>query len=99
MLIFVEGLLRALVDTSEALIDVGRWSLDVATTDGLVEYTLALPDLLDPPDFSLPRWTPSLRRMPARQLEPDRCRPMSAMKGGSVRESRGSPTGHSCSRP
>lgn len=46
-LAFLEGLLRALAQTTEAEIDAGRWTKRVATADGEVEYVLALPDLLE----------------------------------------------------
>lgn len=53
-LAFVEGVLRALAETSEAEIDSGRWQKEVETHDGPVTYTLAIPDLLNPPTF--PEW-------------------------------------------
>ena len=62
-LAFVEALLRALAATTEQQIDDGRWSLDVVTADGPVTVTLALPDLLDPPDH---------RQWMQRGFEPDR---------------------------
>jgi hypothetical protein len=46
-LAFLEGVLRALADTSEADIDSGRWSRTLATADGEVTYRLAMPSLLD----------------------------------------------------
>ncbi len=46
---FVEGLLRALARSSEAEIDTGCWTKSVERLDETVEYTLSLPDLLDPP--------------------------------------------------
>ena len=49
LLLFVEGLLRALAATTEAEIDTGRWAKPVETAGGAVEYRLALPDLLAPP--------------------------------------------------
>jgi len=47
VLAFMEGLLRALSQTSESEIDSGRWQKTVATYDGNETYTLALPDLLE----------------------------------------------------
>lgn len=48
-LCFLEGLLRTLADTTENEIDTGRWSKTSATIDGPMTFTLAIPDLLDPP--------------------------------------------------
>lgn len=48
-LVFLEGLLRTLATTTENEIDTGRWSKTAATTDGDTTFTLAIPDLLDPP--------------------------------------------------
>jgi tetratricopeptide (TPR) repeat protein len=48
-LAFLEGLLRALSQTTELQIDSGRWTIVVDTFDGAAEFTLALPDLLNPP--------------------------------------------------
>jgi hypothetical protein len=45
---FVEGLLRALAQSSEEQMDTGRWKQRVGTADGEVEYTLSLPGLSDP---------------------------------------------------
>lgn len=47
-LAIVEGLLRALATTTEDELDRGRWSKRVHTFAGEVEYTLALPDVLEP---------------------------------------------------
>lgn len=49
-LVFLEGLLRALAESTGAHFDTGRWSRTVTTASGPVEYTLALPEMLDPPD-------------------------------------------------
>ncbi|MGQ9650294.1 MAG: tetratricopeptide repeat protein, partial [Phycisphaerae bacterium] len=49
VLAFLEGLLRALAESTEPQIDSGRWSLAVETAAGLAEFTLSLPDLLKPP--------------------------------------------------
>ena len=48
-LTFLEGILRALADTTESEIDSGRWHKEVITADGPRAVTLRLPDLLDPP--------------------------------------------------
>jgi hypothetical protein len=47
---FLEGLLRALAQTSEEEMDAGRWCKKAKTFDGEVEYVLALPFFLKPPD-------------------------------------------------
>ena len=49
-LVFIEGLLRALTDTSGDELDSGRWTKEVQTSSGPRKYTLSLPFLLDPPD-------------------------------------------------
>jgi len=49
-LVYLEGLLRALAETSEEEIDQGRWTRQVETVDGPVTYRLALPALLEPLD-------------------------------------------------
>jgi tetratricopeptide (TPR) repeat protein len=48
-LAFVEGLLWALAGSSEAEMDSGRWRAEVETAAGPMQFTLAIPDLLDPP--------------------------------------------------
>jgi tetratricopeptide (TPR) repeat protein len=48
-LTFLEGLLRALARNTEEQIDAGRWCVGVETAGGRVDFTLALPDLLNPP--------------------------------------------------
>jgi tetratricopeptide (TPR) repeat protein len=48
-LTYVEGLLRALAQTSEQQMDSGRWSVTVETKNGPTEYSLSIPDVLDPP--------------------------------------------------
>jgi len=48
-LAFVEGLVRALAATTENEIDTGRWTRRVETAEGATDFTLALPDLLEPP--------------------------------------------------
>lgn len=47
-LTFIEALLRALAQTAEDELDSGRWTKNVATFDGKVKVTLALPGILDP---------------------------------------------------
>ena len=47
-LTFVEGLLRAMVATSEDELDSGRWSKTVATFDGERVIELSIPALLEP---------------------------------------------------
>ena len=49
-LAFLEGLLEALARSTEEQLDTGRWSIAVETAAGPIEFTLALPDLLAPPD-------------------------------------------------
>jgi hypothetical protein len=46
-LAYVEGLLRALAETTEDELDTGRWEKRVQTCDGDVELTLTLPYLLE----------------------------------------------------
>jgi len=46
-LAFMEGVMRAIAATSEDELDSGRWSKRIATADGEVEFTLALPGILD----------------------------------------------------
>ena len=48
-LAFVEGLLRALAAATAGEIDTGRWTRRVVMAEGEQEFTLALPDLLEPP--------------------------------------------------
>lgn len=48
-LAFVEGLLRALAETTEEEIDSGRWQKDLATHDDPARVALSIPDLLKPP--------------------------------------------------
>ncbi len=45
-LAYVEGLLRALADTTEDEIDSGTWSRTADTADGRVTYRLSIPSLL-----------------------------------------------------
>jgi len=57
-LAYLEGVLRAIADSSEAELDRGRWTRTVVTADGGATYALALCDLVDQPRRS--------RRMPDR---------------------------------
>jgi len=50
VLSFLEGLMRALAATTEDEMDAGRWTKQVTTSNGAVEYVLSLPFLLKPPD-------------------------------------------------
>jgi tetratricopeptide (TPR) repeat protein len=43
----MEGLLRALAESTEDDFDAGRWSRDVTTFDGPVQFILSLPQLLE----------------------------------------------------
>lgn len=51
-LAFMEGMARVLAATTAEEIDQGRWSKSVETAQGRIEFTLAMPDLLDPPDHA-----------------------------------------------
>ena len=44
---FMEGVMRAIAATSEDELDSGRWTKTVATADGEVELTLALPGIFE----------------------------------------------------
>jgi tetratricopeptide (TPR) repeat protein len=44
---FIEGLLRALAETTEDELDAGAWAKRVDTVDGPLELRLSLPDLLE----------------------------------------------------
>ena len=48
-LAFLEGLFRALAETTESELDAGRWRREVPTADGAVVYQFAIPPLLDEP--------------------------------------------------
>gem|GEM_PF-295585 len=62
-LAFLEGLLLALAQSTEEQFDSGRWSVAVETAAGPTNFTLALPDLLNPP---------TLKDMIKRGFTPDR---------------------------
>jgi tetratricopeptide (TPR) repeat protein len=50
LLAYMEGLLRALAETTEGEIDQGRWTRQVETCDGPASYRIAIPHLLEPAD-------------------------------------------------
>ncbi|MBI3029330.1 MAG: hypothetical protein HYY64_07470 [Candidatus Rokubacteria bacterium] len=56
VLSYLEGLLRALAETTEDEIDQGRWARGIETHDGPATFQLAIPSLLEP--FDAPRATP-----------------------------------------
>lgn len=55
VLSYVEGLLRALAETTEDEMDQGRWARPVETYDGPAVYRLCIPSLLEPLDAPGPR--------------------------------------------
>lgn len=50
MIAHAQGLMQALASATEQEIDTGRWSRQVDTVKGPVEYVLSLPDLLEQPE-------------------------------------------------
>lgn len=50
VLVFLEGLMRVLAQTTEDQMDSGRWKKSVSTSKGEMTFTLSLPDLLKPYD-------------------------------------------------
>jgi tetratricopeptide (TPR) repeat protein len=48
---FLESLMLALARSTEEQIDSGRWSIKLESAGGPVEVRLALPDLLNPPNY------------------------------------------------
>ena len=50
VLCFLEGLLRALADTTENEMDQGRWTRQLETYEGPATYRLCIPELLEPLD-------------------------------------------------
>ncbi len=50
VLSYLEGLLRALAETTENEMDQGRWTRHLETYDGQATYRLCIPDLLEPLD-------------------------------------------------
>ncbi len=57
---FVEGLCRALANTTEKQIDAGRWKKTVDTPDGKVAYTLAIPSLNEAKSGIKPKFNPMM---------------------------------------
>ena len=55
ILAFIEGLMRALAQTTEDQIDSGRWRKHITTSKGEMDFTLSLPDLLEPEDNESPK--------------------------------------------
>jgi tetratricopeptide (TPR) repeat protein len=46
-LAFIEGVMRAIAATSQEELDSGRWTEKVSTADGQMEFTMALPGIID----------------------------------------------------
>jgi len=67
-LTFVEGLLRALVATTEDELDSGRWSKTVATFDGECVIELSIPALLEPRAKPLAPGTCGGHELPDRRM-------------------------------
>ena len=59
-LAFIEGLLRALAETTEDDLDGGRWTKSVRTFDGRTDITLALPGILDAPPIDIMDRSPTV---------------------------------------
>jgi tetratricopeptide (TPR) repeat protein len=59
-LAFIEGLLRALAETTEDDLDGGRWTKKVRTFDGMTDVTLALPGILDAPEIDIMDQSPTV---------------------------------------
>ncbi len=62
---YIEGIMRALAATGEEELDRGRWTKKVATADGEMEFTLALPAVLDEmptPPTGVPRGPTAAQR-------------------------------------
>src|SRR5579864_1257957 len=55
VLSYLEGLLRALAETTETEIDRGRWTRRLETYEGPATYRLCIPDLLKPLDAPVGR--------------------------------------------
>ena len=74
VLSYLEGLLRALAETTEDEMDQGRWTRQVETSDGPVTYQLSVPHLLEPLDAPgvRPRGVPDRRAMERVSWEVDR---------------------------
>lgn len=74
VLSYLEGLLRALAETTEDEMDQGRWMGQVETSDGPVTYQLSMPHLLEPLDAPgvRPRGVPDRRATERVSWEVDR---------------------------
>ncbi len=57
---FVEGLCRAMAQTTEAQIDSGRWEHTVQTSDGPQTYILSIPSLIDAMQGVKPKFNPAM---------------------------------------
>ena len=80
----LEGLLRALAETTDDGIDQGRWVHEVQTYDGLVAYRLCIPELLEPldaPGARLRAGLPDRRAMERAMLEVERFMVRSEFEG------------------
>ena len=55
ILTFLEGMLRAMAQTTEEQIDSGRWKKHVTTSKGEIDFTFSLPDLLEPEENDSPK--------------------------------------------
>ncbi|MFB0524472.1 MAG: tetratricopeptide repeat protein [Phycisphaerae bacterium] len=66
ILAFLEGLMRALAQTTEDEIDSSRWKKRETTSRGEMDFTLSLPDLLKPEDKD------STKKVKMRDGMPDR---------------------------
>jgi len=78
VLSYLEGLMRALAQTTEDEMDSGRWKKNTLTARGEMEFTLSLPDLLRPDDedsrkkVKLRGGVPDRRAMERTQLDMQR---------------------------
>jgi tetratricopeptide (TPR) repeat protein len=53
-LAYLEGLLRAMAETTEADVDSGRWTRTVETAEGALTYRLSIPSLIEEPTDGRP---------------------------------------------
>ncbi len=65
---FVEGLARAVAQTTEPEMDSGRWTKSVQTINGSAEYVLALPALLEPTDDQRAKSSKARSGLPDRRV-------------------------------
>jgi tetratricopeptide (TPR) repeat protein len=72
VLVYLEGLLRALAETSEDEMDQGRWVRQVVTYDGPAAYRFAMPHLLEAPRAGSRPGLVDRRAMERATLEIDR---------------------------